>query len=198
MSAPIQPNNSASETVQLLEQLKLPDGFASAGGGVKQPLKPSYGKLSKHRFSRVHPGEDFKWPALIVTLKESGGNGESFIAIPALRSRLGSLASPKVLRLAVDNAGTPRLVGVPIIDPNGRPNSWNDSLVRAVQIAESQWVRIESNNAATQYEVIVAKEDLGAPQWPNQSMQELVLACFDGKIIQSVDHPVIRDLEGRL
>ena len=198
MSTPVQLKDSQSETIQLLEQLKLPDGFATSGGGVKQPLKPSYGKLSKHRFSRVHPGEDFKWPALIVTLKESGGNGESFIATPALRSRLGSLASPKILRLAVDNVGTPRLVGVPIIDPNSRPNSWNDSSVRAVERAESQWVRIESNNIAAQYEVIVAKEDLGAPQWPNQSMQELVLACFDGRIIQNVDHPVIRDLEGRL
>ena len=45
MSTPVQLKDSQSETVQLLEQLKLPDGFASAGSGVKQPLKPSYGKL---------------------------------------------------------------------------------------------------------------------------------------------------------
>jgi hypothetical protein len=64
-------------------------------------------------------------------------------------------------------------------------------------MGETSWVRVESNMEAGQYQVIVAQGDLGPPVWPIQSMDQLVLQCFEGRIIQSDDHPLIRQLEGR-
>ena len=42
-------------TASLLDALRLPNNFNEPAVGIKQPLKPTFGKLSKHRFSRVHP-----------------------------------------------------------------------------------------------------------------------------------------------
>jgi hypothetical protein len=146
----------------------------------------------------VHPGEDFKYSALIVTDKDSGGQGEAYIAAPQLAPQLGSTASPRIIRLAVDTTGTPRLVGEPILRGVGKPNLWHQSLIDAIKQAERFWVRVEANMDAGQYEVTVARNDLGEPRWPNRTMHELVLECFKDKIILNSDHPLIMQLEGRI
>ena len=190
--------SDSTSTASVLEQLRLPETFTGTGGGIKQPLKPTYGRLNRHRFSRVHPGENFKYSALIVTDKDSGGQGETYIAAPQLAPQLGSTASPRIIRLAVDTTGLPRLVGEPILRGVGKPNLWHLSLVDAIQQAEKHWVRVESNMEAGQYEVTVARNDLGEPRWPDRTMHELVLDCFKDRIILKSDHPLIMQLEGRI
>jgi hypothetical protein len=183
-------------TESLLESLRLPDNFNTSIAGVKQPLKATYGKLNRYRFSRVHPDDDFKLGVLLATDKE--GDRESYLVLPSLGALLGSMVTQKILRLAVDNAGVPRLIAEPLLDPNGRPNLWNSAYLNAIKMGETSWVRVESNMEAGQYQVIVAQGDLGPPAWPKQSMDQLVLQCFEGRIIQSADHPLIRQLEGRV
>ena len=187
-------NTSATEL--LLESLRLPDTFTHASAGIKQPLRPTFGKLNRHRFSRVHPAEEFKYRTVLVIDKEGGR--EAYLAVPALIPLLGGMANPKILRLAVDNAGTPRLIAEPIPDPNGRPNLWNETMYQAIRTAEEHWTRIESDLGAGQYVITTAKDDLGEPIWPDQSMSELVMTCFRDRIIQDANHPLIRQLEGRI
>ena len=52
-----------------ISSLRLPDNYSANVGGIKLPPKPVFGKLSKHRFSRVHPGKDFQFPCLAVETK---------------------------------------------------------------------------------------------------------------------------------
>jgi hypothetical protein len=186
--------SKGQSTVELLESLRLPETFSEAQAGEKLPLRSTFGKLSRHRFSRVHPSNDFKYKAIVVSSKEL--DGETYLALPALAPYLKNLATPKILRLAVDNAGTPRLIAEPIINSNSKTNLWNESMVHAIRVAEERWVRIEANMAAGQYETIVAKGDLGEPVWPEKSMEDLVLEVFKDRIIKDIDHPLLRQLEG--
>jgi hypothetical protein len=181
-------------TVELLESLRLPETFSEAPLGEKLPLRPTFGKLSRHRFSRVHPSNDFKYKSIVVSSREL--DGESYLALSALAPYLKSLATPKTLRLAVDNAGTPRLIAEPIVNSNSKMNSWNESMVHAIRAAEKDWVRVEANMSASQYEIIIAKGDLGEPVWPDRPMEDLVLEVFKDRIIKDMDHPLLRQLEG--
>ncbi len=178
----------------LLSSLRLPDTF-SASGGTVLPLKVTYGKMNRNRFSRVHPAEEYKLRCLLVDDKD---NGETYLATPNMAIHLGSLATPKTIRLAVDNSGTPRLVGEPDIDPTARRNLWQSSLKEAIREAEKDWVRVVSNMNANQYEITRSINDLGFPRWPKQSMEELVNDAFAGRIIDSLDHPYIRQIQGRI
>ena len=190
--------SDSTSTASVLEQLRLPDTFTGAGGGIKQPLRPTYGKLDRYRFSRVHPGEDYKYRALIVTDKEGGGQGETYIAAPYLAPQLGSMASPRIIRVAVNTLGISKLIGEPILDGKGRQNLWHESLVDAILQAEERWLRVEANMAAGQYETKFPPGDLGEPRWPDRTMHELVLDCFKDRIILKSDHPLIMQLEGRI
>ena len=71
--------SNQNEFTKLLMQSKLPENFIGGVGGIKLPTKPSFGKLSNQRFSRVHPGEEYKFPINVVEDKESG---EQYLATP--------------------------------------------------------------------------------------------------------------------
>ena len=68
----------------------------------------------------------------------------------------------------------------------------------AIRRSEKEWVRILSNQNASQYEIIIAQDNLGEPKWPDQTMDELIKEVFSNKIISSLDHPLIRQLQGRI
>ena len=166
-------------TSSLLSSLRLPDTY-SMTGGTTIPLKVTYGKLNKHRFSRVHPGNDYKFRCLVVDDKDGG---DTYLAAPNMASLLGNLATPKTIRLTVDNAGTPKLIGEPDIDINARKNLWQTSLKDAIKRAESNWVRVQSNMNAGQYEIVESANDLGEPKWPKLTMEELVNEIGDRRIV---------------
>jgi hypothetical protein len=192
-------NNSAQtspDSVSELEALRLPDAFRRPGAGIKLPPKPSFGKLSKYRFSRVHPGQEYRFRALLVKDKEDGMGAETYIAHPNFFGQLGRLASVRILRLAVDTSGALKLIAEPPPDDK-KSNSWNDSLRHAIEVAQEKWVRIEPNMDQSQYELIIALHDLGAPLWPAQSMRDIVDDCFKGRLILDDKHPLLQQLEGR-
>ena len=189
-----EPTVATKSTSSILSSLRLPDTY-NVSGGVALPLKATYGKLNKHRFCRVHPSDDYKFRCLVVDDKD---NGETYLAVPNMASQLGSLATPKTIRLAVDNAGTPKLIGEPDLDPSGRRNLWQSSYKDAIKQAENDWVRVQANMAAGQYEITPSMSDLGFPRWPKQSMDELINDAFAGRIIDSPDHPYIRQIQGRI
>jgi hypothetical protein len=115
-----------------------------------------------------------------------------------MQAYLGSHAVPKILRLSVDSTGLPKIIAQPIIDRSSRPNSWHSSLVHGIQIAEINWARIESNMDAGQYNIIISKDDLGDPQWPKQTMDEIVQELFSNNIISDENHPYVRQIQGRI
>ena len=181
-------------TSSLLSSLRLPDTY-SASGGTTLPLKPTFGKMNKHRFCRVHPGAEFKFRCLLVDDKE---NSETYLAAPNMAGHLGSLATPKTIRVAVDNSGVPKLIAEPDVDLSGRRNLWQSSYKEAIKQAETDWVRVEANMQAGQYEITKSTNDLGDPKWPKQSIDELINDTFAGRIIDSPEHPYIRQIQGRI
>jgi hypothetical protein len=187
-------NSSAQELVSMIGALRLSNNYSANLGGEKLPLRPSFGKFNKHRFSRIHPGEEYKFRCLLVEDKD---NGETYIATPAMQSYLGTNAVAKILRLSVDSTGVPKIIAQPILDGQGTPNSWHASMVKGIDLAETTWVRMEAARNASQYTIIRSRDDLGDPEWPTQPMEELVQEVFQNKIISDPDHPFARQLEGR-
>ena len=59
-------------------------------------------------------------------------------------------------------------------------------------------MRVEAHMEAGQYSITVSQDDLGPPLWPEQNMDELVQEVFGNNIIDSSDHPYIRQIQGRI
>jgi len=61
----------------------------------------------------------------------------------------------------------------------------------------TKWVRLRSNMSLRAYEIDVAGITHSDPEWPNYSLQDLIPIAFkDGRLIKSIDHPVVKRLRG--
>ena len=74
---------------------------------------------------------------------------------------------------------------------------------RAISAASSshaklKWLRITANMHAGGYDVYEAEGALPEPEWPAHDIDTLVEVAFRGKIIASLDHPVIQTLLGKI
>jgi hypothetical protein len=63
-------------------------------------------------------------------------------------------------------------------------------------MAKSSWVRIIPNHEAGQYDTAVAVEQQREPVWPEESFETILEKAFAGRIIDSLDHEVIKELRG--
>ncbi len=72
------------------------------------------------------------------------------------------------------------------------------SLAAAATLAEDNWIRIAADMRAGAYTVIKAGGNLGEPRWPEESFEQLLEIAFRGNIIDSKDHPLIRQLLGEI
>jgi hypothetical protein len=80
-------------------------------------------------------------------------------------------------------------------------NSWNESNITACHQAKQFWVQTTSRRleGVDQYKIEFSK-DVDAfpePNWPSQSLDQLIEVTFDGRMIGSEDHSEFGRLIGR-
>jgi hypothetical protein len=45
---------------------------------------------------------------------------------------------------------------------------------------------------------VVARGDLGDPQWPDHPFKELIELAFHDKVIDTLEHAVVREINGEI
>jgi hypothetical protein len=152
------------------------------------------GKPGKQVWFQVRPGDEWQIQAALLDWKE---DRTQFYITPALYPNLETEATLVILRTVVTTQGSVSLWPLKMPGADGRDNEWWQSARRAAALAESNWVRMITNNAARSYDVITPEADYGEPARPSQSFSELLKIAFAGKIIETLDHPVVAELRGR-
>jgi hypothetical protein len=65
-----------------------------------------------------------------------------------------------------------------------------------VALAQDHWVRIVANQRIKGYDPFTPVATLPEPDWPEKDFATLIELAFEGRIIQTPDHPVIGRLKG--
>jgi hypothetical protein len=79
---------------------------------------------------------------------------------------------------------------------DGRQNSWHTTAITVAEEAMKRWVRVVPNKPAKANDVLVALENLSDPEFPELSLNQLLRIAFKDRIVDRLDHPVIRKLRG--
>jgi hypothetical protein len=86
-------------------------------------------------------------------------------------------------------------------DDEGSDNAWNTSSRQHAERAKGYWARRVSHrkSGGKGYGTKFAPEGHPLPEWPDKSMRAWLVEAFQegGRIIDSVDHPIFRALDGR-
>jgi hypothetical protein len=181
-----------------LDSLRLSQDFASAVK-VKKLLKTvPVRKPSKEWFVRTHPDAGYWFPTAVLELKEDKDDREVYLVAPALRPELESepTFSPRLLVTTINRQGVLFLWPIRLPGANGKIDEWSRSALEAADEAKSRWVRVTSNMSLGAYEVSLAAGQVPEPDWPDNSMQEIIRIAFRDRMISDWSHPVLKRLRG--
>jgi hypothetical protein len=65
-------------------------------------------------------------------------------------------------------------------------------------MSKSNWIRITANMSLGGYDVFAAQASLSEPEWPEYDIEAFIEVAFRGKIISSLEHPIVQSLLGRI
>jgi hypothetical protein len=176
-----------------LAGLRLSQDFAASIGVKKALLTVPVRKPAKEWFVRSHP--TLRIETCVLELKEAR---ETYLVAPALWSGLASESTfgPRALFAAMNRQNVLFVWPVRLPGTDGKLDNWNRSALEAASMAESRWVRVASNMELGAYEVSEATADWPEPDWPDLPFNEILRIAFKGHVIESFDHPKLKQLRG--
>jgi hypothetical protein len=177
-----------------LESLRLDASYLSQPVAKKLLTVVPIRRPHKQDFIRVHPGEDYRFPAALL---EMHGDREIYLVPPPFISELGENQHyPAVLYLYVNRQKVPALWPVKLPAPDGRQNQWHTSAAEAAEMAMTSWIQVVPNMNLGAYQILQAQAQLSDPEWPDLPFNEILKIAFKDRIIDGPDHLVIKRLRG--
>ena len=131
-----------------------------------------------------------------IELKEEG---EIYLAPPHIAQELPGEIQRRMFYTVQNASRVTYLWPVKVAAPGERLDLWSTTAHDAAAKAMQERIRLVSNRSLGAYETIVTDSPpVGfEPKWPEASFQELVRLAFrGGRLIDSFDHPVIRQIRG--
>lgn len=177
-----------------LDQLAIGQNFADLTGVVIDQVSIPLKKPGRQEWFSPYP-EIKQWRQYAILKDES--DGEFYVVPPPLIPELGVECTIKILVPCLTKAGNWLVWPVGGVGPDGKMNSWNESCQRIIRKYAGQWVRITANRQASGYDVSTSKIATDPPVWPD-NIDSVIEKAVGGKIIKSLEHPVVKRLRGEI
>ena len=121
---------------------------------------------------------------------------ESYLVRPEVAPELVGETVVKTFFTAITRQGVVFFWPVTVPPPDAKANEWWRSAREAAELAVTRWIRVKANMNLGAYDIFEAEGKIPEPEWPDLSFQELLRIGFRDRMIDRVDHPVIRRLRG--
>ena len=152
-------------------------------------------------FVRLHPDEDYWSPELCFVMVPIKGAKRDSLHLIEEDLAMQFLPSGKVLRFRMALASKPHDVFFLCrIPTRNLDNSWNRDNIAGCEQAKTLWTQATSRGeeGVDSYLLQAARDPdvFPEPNWPEQSLSDLIDRAFAGRTIVSEDHPALLRLIG--
>jgi hypothetical protein len=186
------PENVESDPFDL-NNLRLDQSFVESAGVKKLLTTIPVRKRNPQDFVRVHPHPDYRATLGGIDLKE---DREFYLLLPHIARELPGEFVMVNLFTVINRQGVLQLWPARLPASDGRTNEWHRSALEAAQLAMQRWVRIKANMSLGAYEIFEAGSTISDPEWPDLPFQELLRIAFRDRLVDRLDHAVIKRLRG--
>lgn len=152
-------------------------------------------KPNKSEWFQVRQGEEWRLQTAVLEL-EKGVERSTYLVAPSLWADLSGEITPALLLTCVNRSNDLFLWRIKLPGSDGRSNTWTDSALQIAKAAETTWCRMVSDIANGIYTHYEPTGELPDPKWPELSLNEILKLAFRGRMIDSLDHPIIHELRG--
>ena len=176
-----------------LSNLRLDQSFVESAGVKKLLTTVPVRKPSAQDFIRVHSDPEYRAALAVIELRD---DRETYLVSPSIARDLPGEFVMATVYTAINRQGVVQLWPVRLPAADGRVLEWHRSAAEAAELAMRKWVRIKANMALGAYEIFEAAGTIADPQWPEYTFQQLLRIGFRDRLIDSLDHAVIKRLHG--
>jgi hypothetical protein len=176
-----------------LKRLRLDQRFAETVGVKKLLTTVPVRKPNPQDFIRVHPSADYHDAFAVLELKD---DRELFLVVPAIAREIPGEYFMATIHTAISRQGNVFLWPIRMPGPDGKILEWHRSAAEAAALAIRQWVRVKANQNNGAYDIFVAEAVIAEPEWPKVSFQELLRIGFRDRLVDDLDHAVLKRLRG--
>jgi hypothetical protein len=156
-------------------------------------------KPKRTEFVRVHSGDDYMVPSMRVLERDTGMDTESYLVTRQMQHLVSDELRQVRLYTAITKRGTVFLWPIKLPgDSNDRIRRISDTAIQCAEQAKKLWVKVRWDRDLGGYAMQRATGELGEPQWPGESLRDLIEKAFQHNLIDRPDHPVIMELSGEL
>lgn len=142
-------------------------------------------------YIRVNPDRDYRDTFLYL---DDARNREGYLVHPDLEDELGGDVVHAEVALAANQHGEMFVWVVKHPSYDGEP--YAESRFDALDRGRTEWVRLRKRQDRQGYDVLVAQGTFPDPVWTNETFDEILDEAFGGRIVTSLDHPIVKRLRG--
>jgi hypothetical protein len=175
-----------------LRSLALSQDYTSMASVKKAILKVPISKPTAQTRFQVNPESAWQIMVPVIEIKE---DREHYIVAAEMRDEMIGEWIPKLLAGIITKQGTVMFWPIRLPGTDGKIDTWNESALEITRSSAGRWIRVQSNREAGAYDVIEPIGVIPPPEWPDDPRALLKIA-FSGRIITTVDHPIVRQLRG--
>ncbi|MBF0196381.1 MAG: hypothetical protein HQL32_01660 [Planctomycetes bacterium] len=176
-----------------LSQIKAKTGHGAMA--TVEQMVYHVSRPSKNDFFYVNKDTSLR---IAVNLIEDKENNENYLVMPDVASQLPGDYVVKILVMVITRGGSVVLWPIKAPSDEGKLDSWNESAMNIVDEHAGKWIRLRPNMSLKAYDCVIAKGEIASPEWPDISYDEVIEKAFKGKIIDDLDHPMLKNLRGEL
>src|SRR6516162_2278056 len=183
------------------------DKFKSTRSATMANVETLLSALPHHRISdakdfvRLHSSERYWSDELCFVHVPTKGAKKDVMHLIAENLAMQYLESAVIKRFRLALATKPNdrffLCHVPT---QNLDNLWNETNLAGCELAKTRWTQVTSrgDEGVEGYKTTFAREQdaFPEPQWPTQSLVELIAKTFEGRMIDRADHPGLLRLVG--
>ena len=177
------------------EEYRLSQDFEGLVGVKKETLVVPVRKPDRQTWFQVHPAEDWR---ITVALIETREDRQFYLVSPKIYPDIVGECVVKYLFTYQTRQGVVSLWPIKMPGKDGRLDPWNESALQIVTEHAGRWIRVASNMALGAYDIYTPEVQFDPPVWPSEGFKAIFQKAFRGKIIDSLDHPTVKVLRGRM
>jgi hypothetical protein len=176
-----------------LTNLRLDQSFVESAGVKKLLTTVPVRKPNPQDYVRVHPSPEYRAALAIIELKD---DREIYLVPPPIARELPGEFTMAMIYTAINRQGAVFLWPVRLPAADGRILEWHRSAAEAAELAMRRWIRVKANMSLGANEMFEAAGTIPDPEWPDLPFQELLRIGFRDRLVDRLDHAVVKRLRG--
>jgi hypothetical protein len=141
---------------------------------------------------RINPAPEYSLFKQFVVATKQG----TYFVYPQFRDALGPLPRLCNLHIAANGHGEYFLLQIKQPNPGQDDNVWYYTARMVAAAATAGWVKVTKPTGADRgWGYIPVQHKMFEPKWPTKTFNELLMAAFPDRVINKIDHDLIKQFE---